>query len=154
MPIYGDGGNLRDWLHVEDHCRAIELVLGSGGTGETYNIGGGEELPNLTIIDGICTALDEMFAQQPQLALRFASAPPAKGRSSASLKTHVTDRKGHDRRYAMDGTKIERDLGYAPAYNLAHGLRETVRWYLDNEGWWRAVMDGSYRQWLAKNYAM
>lgn len=154
LPIYGDGGNVRDWLHVEDHCRAIELVLRNGCAGETYNIGGGKELSNLRIIDDICTTLDEIFMHDPNLAVRFANAPAAKGCPSASLKIHVTDRKGHDRRYAIDGTKIERDLGYEPVYNLSDGLNETVRWYIDNEAWWRAVMDGSYRQWLAKNYAM
>ena len=153
LPIYGDGGNVRDWLHVEDHCRGIELVLNKGRVGETYNIGGGEELPNLAVIDRICATMDEAFARQPELARRFPEAPAGKGKPSASLKTYVADRKGHDRRYAIDETKIRQELGYAPGYGVAKGLRETVHWYLDNEPWWRSVMDGSYRNWLAKNYA-
>ena len=153
LPIYGDGGNVRDWLHVEDHCRGIELVLNKGRVGETYNIGGGEELPNLAVIDRICATMDEAFARQPELARRFPEAPAGKGKPSASLKTYVADRKGHDRRYAIDETKIRQELGYAPGYGFAKGLRETVHWYLDNEPWWRSVMDGSYRNWLAKNYA-
>ena len=154
LPIYGDGGNVRDWLHVEDHCRGIELVLNKGRVGETYNIGGGEELPNLAVIDRICATLDEAFARRPELARRFPEAPAGKGKPSASLKTYVADRKGHDRRYAIDETKIRQELGYAPGYGFAKGLHETVHWYLDNEPWWRSVMDGSYRDWLAKNYAM
>jgi dTDP-glucose 4,6-dehydratase len=153
LPIYGDGGNVRDWLHVEDHCRGIELVLAKGRIGETYNIGGGEELPNLEVVDRICTAVDEAFAERPDLAQRFPDAPAAKAKNSANLKTFVADRKGHDRRYAIDETKIRRELGYAPNRSFAEGLRETVCWYLDNEPWWRAVMDGSYRSWLEKNYA-
>ena len=153
LPIYGDGGNVREWLHVEDHCRGIELVLGKGRVGETYNIGGGEELPNLAVIDRICATVDEAFAQRRELVQRFADAPAGKGKPSAVLKTYVADRKGHDRRYAIDESKIRRELGYAPAYSFADGLHKSVHWYLDNEPWWRSVMDGSYRQWLARNYA-
>lgn len=154
LPIYGDGRNVRDWLHVADHCRGIDLILTKGRVGQTYNIGGGEELPNLAVIDRICAAVDEAFVQRPDLARRFPNAPAGRGQSSAVLKTHVTDRKGHDRRYAIDESKIRHELGYGPQYRFTEGLRETVQWYLDNEPWWQAVMDGSYRQWLAKNYAM
>jgi dTDP-glucose 4,6-dehydratase len=153
LPIYGDGGNVRDWLHVADHCRAVELVLRHGRAGETYNIGGGAELPNLAIIDGICAAIDGMFARRRDLAQRFPAAPPARGEPAASLKTYVADRKGHDRRYAMNGAKIEAELGYRPSVPLEQGLRETIEWYIENQPWWRAVMDGSYRQWIATNYA-
>lgn len=152
LPIYGDGGNVRDWLHVEDHCRGIELVLGHGRPGETYNIGGGEELPNLKVIEAICAAVDEAFVAEPELCARYAGAPAANGRPSTSLKTFVTDRKGHDRRYAIDETKIRRELGYAPRYSFDQGLYQTVHWYLDNASWWRSVMDGSYRKWLELNY--
>ncbi len=154
LPVYGDGGNRRDWLHVEDHCRGIELVLANGRVGETYNIGGGEELDNLTVIEQACAALDNAFMKHPELADRFRDAPAGKGLASVGLKTHVEDRKGHDRRYAIDETKIRRELGYAPGRNLSEGLISTVEWYLDNERWWRAVMDGSYRQWIAKNYSL
>ncbi len=153
LPIYGDGGNVRDWLHVEDHCRGIELILDKGRDGETYNIGGGEQMTNLAIIERICATLDRAFDRQSDLRRRFSEAPAAQGRSSSSLKAYVTDRKGHDRRYAIDESKIREELGYAPAFDLEKGLRETVEWYLDNEKWWRSVMDGSYRQWLKKNYS-
>jgi dTDP-glucose 4,6-dehydratase len=153
LPIYGSGGNVRDWLFVEDHCRGIELVLANGRVGETYNIGGGEELPNLAVIEHICAVVDRAFAENPQLAGRFPQAPAAKGLPSASLKTFVADRKGHDWRYAIDEAKVRRELGYAPAHDFASALRKTVRWYLENEAWWRAVMDGSYRNWIEQNYA-
>jgi dTDP-glucose 4,6-dehydratase len=153
LPIYGDGGNVRDWLHVEDHCRGIERILHVGRVGECYNIGGGEELPNLAVIDRICTTLDDIFAVRPDLAKQFPSAPAATGKPSAGLKSYVADRKGHDRRYAIDHAKIQRELGYEPLHDFSRGLHETVQWYLDHEPWWRSVMDGSYRDWLAKNYA-
>jgi dTDP-glucose 4,6-dehydratase len=153
LPIYGSGGNVRDWLYVEDHCRGIELILNKGRVGETYNIGGGEELPNLQVIEHICAAVDEAFAANTKLAGKYPDAPAAKGTPSASLKTYVADRKGHDWRYAIDETKIRRELGYAPSYDFASALRETVNWYLADEQWWRAVMDGSYRNWLVQNYA-
>ncbi len=145
LPIYGDGMNVRDWLHVEDHCRGIELALAHGRPGETYNIGGGEAVPNMRVIDAICAEVDAAFAGQPQLADRFPSAPAARGATSASLKTFVADRLGHDRRYEIDDAKARRDLGYAAALGFEAGLAATVRWYLDHEPWWRAVLDGSYR---------
>jgi dTDP-glucose 4,6-dehydratase len=152
LPIYGDGMNVRDWLHVEDHCRGIELVLQKGRIGETYNIGGGEELPNIRVIEAICEGVDEAFARDPSLARRFPEAPAARGEPSASLKAYVTDRPGHDRRYAIDETRVRTELGYAPARDFHDGFAETLAWYLANEPWWRAVMDGSYRQWLDRNY--
>lgn len=152
LPIYGDGMNVRDWLHVEDHCRAIEIVLERGRVGQTYNVGGGEELPNLAVIDAICTAIDGLFAADPSLASRFPDAPAGLDRASASLKAYVNDRPGHDRRYAIDETKIRSELGYAAARNFETGLAETIDWYIANEAWWRAVMDGSYRHWIDRNY--
>ena len=140
LPIYGDGMNVRDWLHVEDHCRGIEKVLQVGRPGETYNIGGGEEVPNLTIIDRICSAVDRAFVERSGLAERFPGAPAAKGESSATLKTFVTDRAGHDRRYAIDERKARADLGYAPSRDFEQGLAQTLAWYLDNEEWWRPLM--------------
>ncbi|HTH26860.1 MAG TPA: dTDP-glucose 4,6-dehydratase [Sphingobium sp.] len=141
LPIYGDGMNVRDWLHVEDHCHGIERILLAGRIGETYNVGGGQELPNLSVIEEICRTVDAAFAADPALAARFPDAPAAQGRSSAELKTYVTDRPGHDRRYAIDETKIRTELGYAPRRTFAEGFAETLAWYLENEGWWRALLN-------------
>lgn len=152
LPIYGDGMQVRDWLHVEDHCRGIEACLKRGRIGETYNIGGGAELPNLAVIETLCTAVDAAFAANPELAARFPDAPAAKGLATSTLKTFVTDRPGHDRRYAIDETKARTELEYAPTRTFAEGFAETLDWYLANEGWWRAVMDGTYRDWCAVNY--
>lgn len=140
LPIYGDGMNVRDWLHVEDHCRGIELVLRKGRVGETYNIGGGQELPNMAVIDEICRSVDAAFAADPALAARYPDAPAAKGEPSATLKTFVTDRQGHDRRYAIDESKVRGELGYAPARDFAQGFAETLRWYLAREDWWRPLL--------------
>ncbi|MBX7515092.1 dTDP-glucose 4,6-dehydratase [Qipengyuania sp. GH38] len=140
LPIYGDGMNVRDWLHVEDHCRGIELVLEKGRPGEVYNIGGGQELPNLEVIEEICRGVDAAFASDPSLAERFPNAPAAQGRPTSELKTFVEDRKGHDRRYAIDETKARGELGYAPARDFEHGFATTLRWYLNNEAWWRPLL--------------
>jgi dTDP-glucose 4,6-dehydratase len=139
LPIYGDGLHVRDWLHVEDHCRGIELVLRHGRIGETYNIGGGAELPNMAVIDRLCAATDAAFDADPALARRFPMAPRARGRATASLKRRVADRPGHDRRYAIDARKIMTELGYAPSLGFDAALRATIGWYLDNEPWWRAI---------------
>ena len=140
LPIYGDGMNVRDWLHVEDHCRGIEACLSRGRPGETYNIGGGEELPNLTVIDRICEEVDRVFAEQPSLAKRFPEAPAARGEPTAELKTFVEDRKGHDRRYAIDETKARAELGYHPHHDFTGGLADTLAWYLNNEAWWKPLL--------------
>ena len=152
LPIYGDGMQVRDWLHVEDHCRGIAAVLDRGRVGETYNIGGGAELPNRTVIDTLCAAVDAAFAADPALAARFPGAPAAQGLPTASLKTTVTDRPGHDRRYAIDERRARDELGYTPQRSFAQGFAATLDWYLANEPWWRAVLDGSYRDWVATNY--
>ena len=152
LPVYGDGMNVRDWLYVEDHCRGIELCLLRGEAGETYNIGGRNEWPNIEIVRLLCRLIDERFAADPSLSVRFPGAPAANGRTAESLITFVKDRPGHDRRYAIDTTRAERDLGYRPAETFETGIRRTVEWYLANEEWWRAVMDGSYREWIATNY--
>ncbi len=152
LPIYGDGMQIRDWLHVEDHCRGIEAVLRNGRVGETYCIGGGAELPNITVIDTLCAAVDAAFAADPALATRFPDAPAARGLATASLKTTVADRPGHDRRYAIDETKARAELGYAPARTFEQGFAATLGWYLANEAWWRGVLDGSYRDWVDMNY--
>ena len=140
LPIYGDGMNLRDWLHVADHCYGIALTIEQGRIGETYNIGGGEELPNMQVVDAICATVDAAFAADPGLAVRFPGAPAASGRPSSELKTFVTDRQGHDRRYAIDTGKISTELGYAPRMDFAAGFAQTLAWYLENEGWWRSLL--------------
>ncbi|MFW2446065.1 MAG: dTDP-glucose 4,6-dehydratase [Qipengyuania pacifica] len=139
LPIYGDGMNVRDWLHVEDHCRGIEACLAKGQPGETYNIGGGAELPNMTVIDTICAEVDKAFTEDGGLAERYPNAPAAKSQPTSDLKAFVADRKGHDRRYAIDETKARTELGYAPACTFEQGLRQTLRWYLSNEDWWRPL---------------
>ena len=140
LPIYGDGMNVRDWLHVADHCRAIEACLQRGVPGETYNVGGGEELPNIKVVEEICAAVDAAFEADPKLVERFPASPAAQGRSSTELKSYVTDRKGHDRRYAIDESKARAELSYAPERGFVQGLRETVQWYLANEDWWKSLM--------------
>jgi len=117
-----------------------------------YNIGGGAELPNLTVIDTLCGAVDTAFGADPELARRFPDAPAARGTATASLKTTIADRPGHDRRYAIDTAKIARELGYAPAHGFDDWFARTLEWYLANEPWWRGVLDGSYRGWLDRNY--
>ena len=140
LPIYGDGMNVRDWLHVEDHCRGIEACLLNGQLGETYNIGGGAELPNLEVIAAICREVDRAFGEIEGLAARYPDAPAARGVPTETLKTFVTDRAGHDRRYAIDETKARAELQYAPSHSFDDGLRQTLRWYLDNESWWRPLL--------------
>ena len=141
LPIYGDGGNVRDWLYVEDHCEGILLVLRKGAPGGKYNIGGGSERTNLQVVDALCAALEaeRPAAQNPALAARGLG-------SYAGLKSFVTDRPGHDRRYAIDASKLRKELGWAPRHAFEDGLRETVRWYLANRPWCEAVQSGSYRR--------
>jgi dTDP-glucose 4,6-dehydratase len=141
LPIYGDGMNVRDWLHVEDHCYGIEFILKQGRVGEVYNVGGGQELPNVAVIEEICRGVDAAFAADPSLAKRFPDAPAANGGSSLELKTYVTDRKGHDRRYAIDETKIRGELGYEPKRDFPQGFAETLAWYLAREDWWRPLLE-------------
>jgi len=152
LPIYGDGRNVRDWLHVSDHCRGIDLVLSGGRPGSAYNIGGRSEAENLHLVQLLCNVADATFAERPELGNRFPNCPAAQGDSSAQLVTFVKDRPGHDRRYAIDCSHIERELGFKAKVSLEAGLRDTFLWYLDNEGWWRGVMDGSYREWVERQY--
>jgi dTDP-glucose 4,6-dehydratase len=139
LPIYGDGLNVRDWLHVEDHCFGIDLILKKGKVGETYNIGGGQEMPNLAVIDEICRTVDDAFASDRALRQRFPDAPAAKSLPTASLKTYVTDRMGHDRRYSIDETKVRTELGYQPKRDFTQGFYETLNWYLAHEEWWQPL---------------
>ena len=131
LPVYGDGGNVRDWLHAEDHCRALDLILARGRPGEVYNIGGQAERANLALVRELCRLLDAKFAAAPALRARFPKSPAAQGGKSASLISFVTDRLGHDRRYAIDCGKIERELGFRPRHEFAAGLGATVDWYLE-----------------------
>lgn len=144
LPVYGDGLQVRDWLYVEDHCAAIWLVMRRGRPGETYNVGGASEKKNLDVVKGICAALEKL--------LPSAENPALKGRGYAGLITFVKDRPGHDRRYAIDFSKLRRELGWRPSVNFAEGLRRTVAWYLANPEWVRNVKTGEYRKWLQKNY--
>ena len=139
LPIYGDGMQIRDWLYVGDHCSAIRRVLEAGTVGEVYNIGGWNEMPNIEIVNTICTLLDELR--------------PDPAGSYARLITYVKDRPGHDRRYAIDAHKIERELGWRPAETFQTGIRKTVQWYLDNQDWVQHVLSGEYRNWVDQNYA-
>lgn len=139
LPIYGDGKQIRDWLFVEDHCRGIELVLNRGVVGETYNIGGVNEWQNIDIVNLICEIVDEAFQKNASLASQFPNSPCSKGESSKSLITYVTDRAGHDRRYAVGTNKIQHDLGYQPQETFETGIRKTINWYLANEPWWRPL---------------
>ena len=139
LPIYGDGKQIRDWLYVEDHCEAIQLVIEKGRLGETYNVGGGNQPYNIDLVKEMCAVLDDLRPVE---------------KSYLSLITYVPDRPGHDRRYAMDITKIRNELGWLPKHEIESGLRETVKWYLDNSDWVKTIMmqDG-YGTWLNKNYA-
>lgn len=140
LPIYGDGKNIRDWLYVDDHCRGIELVLKQGRVDESYNIGGNNEWTNIDIVNLLCELMDEFFQNDATLAQRFPASPPAKGSPSSSLIHYVTDRAGHDRRYAIDASKIMNELDYLPQETFESGIRKTVRWYLENESWWRDIL--------------
>jgi len=152
LPIYGDGRNVRDWLYVEDHCRGIDLVLRQGKAGEVYNIGGRSEYENLQLVQLLCEEADAAFRRHPELQSKYPESPPSRGLAAATLISFVRDRPGHDRRYAIDCAKGERELGYKARVSLAEGLRATLTWYLQNERWWRTVMDGSYQQWIQKHY--
>ncbi len=152
LPVYGDGQNIRDWLYVDDHCRGIDLVLKRGEAGGVYNIGGNNEWTNIDIVRQVCGLMDECFVRDEALKARFPDAPQVRGRKAESLITHVKDRPGHDRRYAIDAAKCRAELGYVPLESFETGIRRTITWMLDNEPWWRAVMDGSYRDWLDRNY--
>ncbi len=152
LPIYGDGLNVRDWLHVDDGCQAIERVLLRGRDGETYNIAGLNQRTNLAVVSLLCQLIDQAFAAEPSLVTRFPGSSAARNQSTASLIAHVPDRPGHDRRYAMNALRVERELGFKPEVELEAGLRSTLTWYLENEEWWRGVMDGSYRDWIQKHY--
>ena len=152
LPVYGDGMNIRDWLFVDDHCLGIELALLKGVPGETYCIGGNNERTNIDIVRMLCSMLQDRVVGDETLRARFPECPASRGESIEGLITFVTDRPGHDLRYAIDAGKASNDLGYEPSENFESGFRKTVDWYLSNEPWWSKVMDGSYRDWLETNY--
>ncbi len=153
LPVYGAGINVRDWLHVEDHCRGIECVLAAGRPGRVYNVGTRNERNNLEVVEQLCLAVDAAFEKDETLAPRFPLAAPAQGERCASRIRFVRDRPGHDMRYAIDPTRLETELGFEARVDFAAGLEDTVRWYLDNEGWWRAILErGSYREWIHRQY--
>jgi dTDP-glucose 4,6-dehydratase len=152
LPIYGDGLNKRDWLFVNDHCRALVLALERGSPGASYNIGGGTEQTNATVVQKLCATIDGLFTTDQSLAARYPSCPAASGGSCESLVSYVRDRPGHDRRYAIDSSWSKRTLGYAPQETFSSGLNRTVRWYLENEAWWRRALDSEFHEWVAKNY--
>jgi dTDP-glucose 4,6-dehydratase len=139
LPVYGDGMQVRDWLYVKDHCSAIRRVLEGGRLGETYNVGGWNEKPNIEIVNTVCALLDELR-------------PRSDGQSYATQITYVKDRPGHDRRYAIDARKLEKELGWKPAETFETGIRKTVAWYLENTEWVAHVQSGAYRDWVTKQY--
>lgn len=141
LPVYGDGANIRDWLHVQDHCEAINTVIEKGRVGQSYNIGGHNEKRNLEVVELLCDLLDQKVA------------PLDSGKARRSLITFVADRLGHDRRYAIDAGKIEAELGWTPAYTFEKGMDQTVDWYLNHKNWMESVMDGSYQQYYEKMYS-
>jgi dTDP-glucose 4,6-dehydratase len=139
LPVYGQGLNVRDWLFVTDHCRAVWTIMHAGSAGETYNVGGECEIPNITLVQTLCDILDEMV-------------PTGHDRPRSDLITFVNDRPGHDFRYAIDCTKLKTQLHWAPLATFETGIRETIQWYLDNEAWVKRVQSGEYREWMTKNY--
>ena len=141
IPVYGDGQNVRDWLFVGDHCEAIRSALARGRPGETYNVGGGNEIRNIEVVQTICSVLDELRPSDPVTPHN-------------QLITFVKDRPGHDRRYAMNAAKIQAELGWGPRQTFESGIRTTIQWYLDHEAWVESVTSGSYRQWMATQYSV
>ena len=141
LPIYGDGTQIRDWLHVEDHCRGIELVLKNGTYGDTYNIGGDNEQKNIDVVTLICETVNEIFTKTPGLHSLYPDSPCASGGDSKTLITYVEDRPGHDARYAIDAKKIKTELGFSASVTFEQGIKSTVKWYLDNRDWWLPILD-------------
>lgn len=152
VPIYGEGRNVRDWLFVSDHCRGIDHIINKGKNGGIYNIGGMSELSNIEVVNLICEDIDNLFLDDTVLKDRFPECPAAKGIKCSSLISFVKDRPGHDFRYAMDISKISNELGFKPLESFQTGIKKTIKWYLDNEKWWRNIIDNSYDSWLKVQY--
>ena len=153
LPVYGDGLQVRDWLHVEDHCVAIARALTDGRSGEVYNIGGNSETTNIEIVRTLCDLTDVYLSKRPDLREAFPASPVVSGKRAVDLIAYVRDRPGHDRRYAINYGKAERELNYAPARDLAQGLRATMEWYIAHTAWWQALMGRDYTAWVHKNYS-
>ncbi len=145
IPVYGRGENIRDWLYVEDHCRALCTVVERGRVGETYNIGGNNEQKNIDLVKTLCQLLDDLSPGTIATAKQTGSTEEVRGKSHTSLITFVADRPGHDLRYAIDASKIRRELDWTPAQDHVSGFRRTVAWYLENRGWWQQILSGDYR---------
>jgi dTDP-glucose 4,6-dehydratase len=152
LPVYGDGLQVRDWLHVGDHCAAIELALTRGRAGEVYNVGGNSETTNMEIVRTLCGLVDACLSERSDLRAEFSASPAVSGGRAADLITHVRDRPGHDRRYAINYGKAHRELEYSPARDLTQGLRSTLEWYIANKSWWQALMGRDFSAWMQKNY--
>lgn len=146
IPVYGTGENIRDWLYVDDHAAAIELIVKNGEHGKTYNVGGNNEWTNMDIVKLICSQIDDAFAADPELHTKYPDCPASKGNRSDSMITFVTDRAGHDFRYAIDNALIQDNLGFEPKTGFESGLRKTLNWYLANQSWWASILDGSYQE--------
>jgi dTDP-glucose 4,6-dehydratase len=152
LPVYGDGLQIRDWLHVEDHCTAIALALEKGEPGAVYNIGGNSETTNIQIVRTLCALVDRRLSEHSEFRDSFPHSPIFNGKQAVQLIAHVRDRLGHDRRYAINYSKAARDLGYSPARDLSQGLAATVDWYLQHVGWWQILLGRDYATWLRRNY--
>ena len=152
LPIYGDGKQIRDWLYVDDHARGIDLIMRKGRKGESYNIGGINEWSNIDIVGLICDLVDNRLSESADLQKQYPNAPVCHGKSARDLITHVKDRLGHDRRYAIDPNKSNTELGYQPIESFETGIEKTVDWLLTNESWWRDVMSGEYQKWIELQY--
>ena len=145
LPIYGDGKQIRDWLYVEDHCRAIELIINKGKRGDTYNIGGNNGMTNIELVNLLCEIINQKFESNPEMKQCYPNSPCSNGLRAESLITYVQDRPGHDRRYAVDTSKIAAELGFQPRDSFISGLNKTVDWYLENREWWMSILDGTYK---------
>jgi len=152
VPVYGDGLQVRDWLHVKDHCAAIELALRRGIPGAVYNIGGASEVQNIQLVHLLCSSVDAHLEQHPEMRSSYPDSPLFAGGGATQLIQHVRDRPGHDRRYAIDFRKARTELGYSPNQDLPGGLRATLEWYLANADWWQALLGRNYDAWIARNY--
>ena len=152
LPIYGDGKQIRDWLYVDDHAIGIDLIIRKGKRGEPYNIGGINEWANIDIVNLVCDLVDKCISESDELKKQYPSAPTNNGKIAKDLITYVTDRPGHDRRYAIDPTKSNNEIGYKPTESFETGIKKTVDWYLNNESWWRDVMSGEYQNWIKQQY--
>jgi len=148
LPVYGDGLQIRDWLYVDDHARGIDLIIRYGTNSESYNIGGINEWTNIDIVNLVCELVDKRIQEDPMLQKKYPNSPASQGKSAKKLIIHVKDRLGHDRRYAIDPSKSNREIDYKPIESFETGIKKTIEWYLNNESWWREIMSGEYKNWM------